>query len=163
MGYANKRTSFGMKVTIATIGKFKDSHEKALFASYIKRIPWKIELKEMESKKALSGNALKELEADLLLGSINKDAYIIALDEKGANLSSQEFTEVIKLCQDNGRSKLAFIIGGADGLAGSIKHKAHLTISFSKLTWPHLLVRVMLAEQLYRSYTIIQGHPYHRV
>jgi len=151
-----------MKVTIAAIGKFKSSPEKEIFTSYIKRIPWQVDLKELEAKKALQGEQLKEAEAALLISAIPKSSRIIALDERGKNISSSELAGLISLWQGESTSSVAFIIGGADGLADEVRKKADFTLSFGKLTWPHMLVRAMLAEQVYRSYSIISNHPYHR-
>lgn len=152
-----------MKVTVAAIGKFKASPEKEIFTSYIKRIPWQFDLKELEAKKALAGEQLKKAEAELLLAAIPKNSRIIALDEVGKNISSPELAELISNWQGTGTSSVAFIIGGADGLAPEVRQKADLILSFGKLTWPHMMVRAMLAEQVYRAYSIISGHPYHRV
>jgi 23S rRNA (pseudouridine1915-N3)-methyltransferase len=151
-----------MKITVAAIGKFKDSPEKEIFTSYLKRIPWKFELKEFEAKKGLSGEQLKTAEASFLLPAIPKGSKIIALDERGKNISSPELASLISSWQSGGSSSVAFVIGGADGLDEQIRQKADFTLSFGKLTWPHMLVRSMLAEQIYRAYSIISGHPYHR-
>lgn len=151
-----------MRVTIAAIGKFKNSPEREIYNSYLKRIPWKIELKELEAKKGLDGLQLKATEAELLLSAIPKSTKIIALDEKGKNISSLELADIITNWQNEGTSSIAFIIGGADGLDESLRQKADFTLSFGKLTWPHMLVRAMLGEQIYRIYSIISGHPYHR-
>ncbi len=151
-----------MKVTVAAIGKFKNSPEKEIFASYIKRIPWQFELKEFEAKKALSGEQLKSAEAELLLSAIPKSSKIISLDERGKNISSLELAGIVSAWQSEGTSSIAFVIGGADGLSDNLRQKSDFILSFGKLTWPHMLVRSMLAEQVYRAYSIISGHPYHR-
>lgn len=151
-----------MKITIAAIGKFKTSPEKEIFSSYIKRIPWQFDLKELETKRALSGDQLKAAEAELLLEAIPKSSRIIALDEVGKNISSVELAELISRWQSDGTSNVTFVIGGADGLSSDVRKKADLILSFGKLTWPHMMVRAMLAEQVYRVYSIISGHPYHR-
>ncbi len=151
-----------MRVTIAAMGKFKNSSEKDIYTSYLKRTPWKIDLKEMEAKKGLSGAQLKEAEAELILEAIPKTCKIIALDETGKNISSLELADIITNWQNEGTSNVVFVIGGADGLDSSVRQKADFTLSFGKLTWPHMLVRAMLAEQIYRAYSIISGHPYHR-
>ena len=151
-----------MKITVAAIGKFKTSPEREIFTSYIKRIPWQFELKELEAKKALSSEQLKSAEAALLFSAVPKNSRIIALDERGKNISSLELAGLISTWQGEGTSSVAFIIGGADGLSDDVRRKADFTLSFGKLTWPHMLVRSMLAEQVYRAYSIISGHPYHR-
>jgi 23S rRNA (pseudouridine1915-N3)-methyltransferase len=151
-----------MKITIAAIGKFKASPEKEIFTSYIKRIPWQVELKEFEAKKALLGRQLKDAEAALLISAIPKNSKIIALDERGKNIPSMELAALISAWQGEGTSSVAFVIGGADGLSDEVRGRADFTLSFGRLTWPHMLVRSMLAEQVYRIYTIISKHPYHR-
>ncbi len=150
-----------MKISILAIGKAKKGAEMALFAEYCKRLPWKLNLKEIEEKKHLSGEQLKEKEGDLLLEALPKGAKLIALDERGKPISSKEFAAKISHWQQE-TSHLAFIIGGADGLSERVKKRADYMLSLGAMTWPHMLVRTMLAEQLYRASTILSGHPYHR-
>jgi 23S rRNA (pseudouridine1915-N3)-methyltransferase len=153
-----------MKITIISIGKFsKNDPNFDLFLKYQKRLPWKLELKELETKGNLQGEVLKNKEAELLLAAAPNGAKIIALDEKGKNLSSPEFAKSIANFGNEGNSHLAFIIGGADGLSDHLKKHADLILSFGKMTFPHMMVRSFLAEQIYRAYTIINNHPYHRV
>jgi 23S rRNA (pseudouridine1915-N3)-methyltransferase len=151
-----------ISVIIATIGKAKRSDEHALYAEYVKRLPWKVKLLELELKKNLAPAARKEEEARLLLEACKGADRIIALDERGKSLSSPEFASQLKHWGDQGNSHFAFLIGGADGHGKAALGKAHLTLSLGKMTWPHLMVRAMLAEQLYRAHTILTGHPYHR-
>lgn len=101
-------------------------------------------------------------EGALLAAAIPVGATVIALDERGRDLASTAFAERIGKWIDDGVADLAFVIGGADGLLPALRERAALTLCFGKLTWPHLLVRIMLAEQLYRAHTILTGHPYHR-
>ena len=150
-----------MKLLIAAVGKAKPSPEQQLFIDYTKRMPWKISLKEVESKQADLGKR-KAHEAELLLAACEGYNHMIALDETGKNLNSRELAATISTWQQNGVSSLACIIGGADGLHDSVRARAQLLLSFGRLTWPHMLVRAMLAEQLYRAHSIISGHPYHR-
>ena len=150
-----------MKILVSAIGKSKNSPAYQLYMEYAKRLAWKIECKEFEVKSANSAQR-KAREGELLLGScVGYDALIV-LDETGENLSSQEFSEKIRKWQQVGKSSFAFIIGGADGLDAAVLKKANLVWSFGRLTWPHILVRAMLAEQIYRAQTLINGHPYHR-
>ena len=152
-----------MQITLAAIGKTKaNSPTSQLFATYVKRLPWNIALKELEVKKPLPTEQLKAAEAKLLLDACAGANKIIALDETGKTLSSPELAGKIGDWQNEGTAKLAFIIGGSAGLDASIRAKADLTLSFGRLTWPHMLVRPMLAEQLYRAYTILTNHPYHK-
>ncbi len=150
-----------MKLLIAAVGKAKPSPEQQLFIDYTKRIPWKIALKEVESKQADLGKR-KAREAELLLAACEGHTHMIALDETGKNLNSRELAATIATWQKNGVSSLVCVIGGADGLHDSVLNRAQLVLSFGRLTWPHMLVRALLAEQLYRTHSIISGHPYHR-
>ncbi len=151
-----------MKILIAAIGKAKaSSPQQQLYLDYIKRLPWKIECKEFDVK-ITDSEQRKVREAELLLSACAGYEYIIALDESGSLLSSREFSQQLGNWQQNGVSSFAFVIGGADGLDVSILKKAKLTWSFGRVTWPHMLVRGLLAEQLYRTHSVLSGHPYHR-
>jgi len=151
-----------MRVTLAAVGKMKDSPEKVLLEKYIRQLPWAFTLKEIDIKKSLESDQRKEAEAQKLLEACSDAHKLIALDERGENQSSESLAKHIAGWQQQGCSHIAFIIGGQDGLSQSIRDKSHLLLSFGKLTWPHMLVRPMLAEQLYRIHTILSGHPYHR-
>ncbi len=150
-----------MKVLISAIGKTKSSPQQQLYIDYIKRLPWKVECKEFEVKTT-DPIQRKTKEAELLLSACAGYEYIIALDEKGSLLSSREFSEHLGNWQKQGVSSFAFIIGGADGLDNSVLKKAKLIWSFGRVTWPHMLIRGLLAEQLYRAHSVLSGHPYHR-
>jgi len=152
-----------MNITIYSIGKF-DPLSKELFLKYSKRLDWKIEIKELEikSKNNLSTTKIKDLEGELILKSIKNNQVIIALDENGKNISSQEFSQLLSNYAINGNSNIAFIIGGANGLSQEILQKANFKLSFGKMTFPHMMVRIMLIEQIYRAKTIMDGHPYHK-
>lgn len=147
-----------MRIIIAAIGKLKDSPERALFAEYCKRTPWKIELKEIAPRKPLA----KAEETALLMDASKGAERIVALDEQGETLSSESFARRIGAWQNEGASSLGFILGGADGLDRAQLKGLALTLSFGRLTWPHMLARVMLAEQLYRAHALLANHPYHR-
>lgn len=150
-----------MKVLIAAIGKAKASPEKDLFLTYSKRIPWKIECREFDVR--LADPALRmEKEAEQLLAACKGYDRVVALDESGKTLSSREFAIQVQAWQQDGHSSLALIIGGSDGLHASILKSAHLVWSLGRVTWPHMLVRALIAEQLYRAHSIMSGHPYHR-
>jgi len=152
-----------MRVIISSIGKLKkNSPEAELINTYVKRTKWPIDIKEHEEKRTLSGDALKNAEADLLLSSIPEKAKIVALDEHGETLSSRELADKIRTWQNQGTDAIAFLIGGADGHGKKVKDQANLTLSFGRMTLPHFLMRVVLAEQIYRAQTILDGHPYHR-
>jgi 23S rRNA (pseudouridine1915-N3)-methyltransferase len=150
-----------MRLLIAAIGKAKASPELELTQDYLKRLSWKTEIKEHDVKLE-DVVRRKAREAELLLESCKACDRIIALDENGKQFSSREFAGQINAWQQQGASSFAFVIGGADGLDTPLLKKAHLVWSLGKSTWPHMLVRALLAEQLYRAHSIISGHPYHR-
>lgn len=152
-----------MKITIATIGKNNKSSPTAqLCQEYIKRTPWQVEIKEFEEKKPLPTDKLKEKEAALLLSSVDSSTIVIAMDENGKNFSSEEFAEKISSWQSQGYAKFSFMIGGAAGHGDSVKERADLKLSMGRMTWPHMMARAMLCEQIYRAFTIISSHPYHK-
>ena len=145
-----------MKVTIAAIGKCKKgSAERTLIDEYIKRSSWNIVIKEAD-------NSNQEEEAKFLQAAIPHGAKVVVLDERGVNIKSLELAERVADWQLNGCSEVCFLIGGADGHLQSTRDTADLILSFGKLTLPHILMRAVLAEQIYRIQTIIAGHPYHR-
>lgn len=146
-----------MKVLVAAIGKAKASPEQALTAEYMRRLPWKAACREFDIRPAD-----KEKEAAKLLAACEGYARIVALDESGRDLSSAEFAAQLGRWQQQGHGSAAFIIGGADGLSPRVLKEAHLVWSLGRVTWPHMLVRALLAEQLYRAHSILSGHPYHR-
>ncbi len=117
-----------------------------------------IELAESRASSAAS----RKVEEAKALSSCLPDGVIVALDERGKTIGSETLANLIGRWRDDGRPAASFIIGGADGLDPDFVGRADLTLSFSPLTWPHQLVRIMLAEQLYRATTILSGHPYHR-
>ena len=152
-----------MNLTILAIGKMKKNcAEKSLIDTYIKQCGWTINIIELEEKKSLTGQALKEAEGELLLKHLPENAKIIVLDERGVNISSKDFSERLVSWQDCGTRNIALLIGGADGHCELIRQKADLILSFGKMTLPHMLMRLVLCEQLYRAYTISIGHPYHK-
>ncbi len=151
-----------MRVTIAAIGKLKQSPERDLIESYRKRLHWKLEIKEFEPKKTSSISERKSLEASWLSQTLGSAEHIVALDERGDALTSAEFASHIRQWQNRSIAHIGFAIGGADGLNPTFVKASHMRLAFGTLTWPHMLVRAMLVEQLYRAQTILSGHPYHR-
>ena len=152
-----------MRIIIAAVGKMKrKSPEEALMQDYISKTRWPIEVKEVEEKRNLSIDELKIAESDLLLKSLPNDTKIIVLDERGETLSSRELAQKIGSWQDTGCGTVAFLIGGANGHADHLRKQADLKLSFGRMTLPHMLMRVVLAEQIYRAKTILDGHPYHK-
>jgi len=145
-----------MHITLSVIGKLKDPALKTLYEEYKKRLDWKIAVNEFETKGS------PRQESDLLLNSLPPSSFLITLDEKGENLKSEEFATLLNDIQIHHQGKVVFVIGGASGLTEDIKSKAQKSLSFGRMTWPHLLVRVMFMEQIYRAQQILKGHPYHR-
>lgn len=151
-----------MKINLIVIGLLKDGPEYDLIQKYSKRLHWKLAIKQLVIKKNLNGDALKVAEAELIRTALVPGVPLVALDERGANLTSEEFAKRIQRFEVQGVSELNFCIGGAEGLDESIRMQAEWLVGFGALTWPHMLVRGMLVEQLYRAQQILAGHPYHK-
>jgi 23S rRNA (pseudouridine1915-N3)-methyltransferase len=149
-----------LKLVVVAVGRARQGAERALWEDFSGRLAWPIRLVEVESKRP--GPGLKEREADLLLKALPEGATLVALDERGRTVTSEDFAKRLGQWQDQGVANLAFVIGGADGLAESVRARAQFLLSLGAMTWPHMLVRGLLAEQLYRADRILAGHPYHR-
>ena len=149
-----------MKYIISTIGKIKSNDEDLVTRKYLKRIK-NIELKQYEVKTKNKEKKIEE-ESDKLINSTPKNGKLILLDEEGENISSQDLTELILNWRNNNVTSVNFAIGGAFGNGIRIKKTADKIIALGKLTWPHRMVKMMIAEQIYRIETIIQCHPYHK-
>lgn len=155
---------------ILAVGRMKDGPERELTARYIERTqqsgkplglagPSVTELPESRERNA---QARKREEGRSILAQLPDRAVLVALDERGQSLSSESFARKIGQWRADNRPALALVIGGADGLDDEVRSCADLVLSFSPMTWPHQIVRIMAAEQLYRATTILSGHPYHR-
>jgi 23S rRNA (pseudouridine1915-N3)-methyltransferase len=151
-----------MRVTIAAVGRDRSGPTRILFDEYCRRCPWPIRLLEISPRTAGPPERRRAEEAERLSSAVPRDAALIALDENGRALSSRAFSTKIAAWQRQGRSEVAFLVGGPDGLDPTLIEHAHLVLSLGRMTWPHRLVRVLLAEQIYRAATILAGHPYHR-
>jgi len=157
-----------MRIVVAAVGKARAAPEQALFEDYARRLVkggpagLTLELAEVEERRKLTGEPLRKAEAGLLLARIPKDSTLVALDGRGKTLGSEAFANQLARWRDEGVGDLAFVIGGADGLDPAVLKRARLVLSLGAMTWPHLLVRAMLAEQIYRAQSILLGHPYHR-
>ena len=151
-----------MYYQISAIGRFKNSPEKLLFESYKKRLKHSLILKEMEEKRPTTLVEKMTRESILLEESLPKGAFKIILDEAGEMPSSKDFAKLIQNWQDLGYPVLAFLIGGAEGHSSHLKKKGDYHLSLGKLTWPHMMVRILLIEQLFRAESILNNHPYHR-
>jgi len=150
-----------MKIDIIAIGQLKKGPMFDALEEYQKRIVWPVNFIIHESKQRDERVKQRE-EHEKLMGCIASSAYVVAMDEKGRSLPSTQFAQKIKDLQNQGQPHIQFIIGGADGLSDEIRKRANLLLSFGEQTWPHMLARVMLLEQVYRCQQIIAGHPYHR-
>ena len=152
-----------LQLSILAVGRMQRGPEQALVDEYLKRLPWKTSIIEIDMKKVAATSAeRKAREAEKLLAAVPAGAALVTLDENGKALTSRGFAGKIDDWQMAGYKNLAFIIGGADGLDASILAKADLKLAFGTLTWPHMMVRLMLTEQIYRAWSINSGHPYHR-
>lgn len=155
-----------MRLWLAAVGRLRAGSVKAVFDDYIDRLAGlplgAPTLREVEPRKPAPLPRLRRIEADLLLTAVPPAATVVALDERGRDLSSADFAARLATWRDGGVRDLAFLIGGPDGLDDSIRDKADLLLAFGRMTWPHLLAPLLLAEQLYRAQTILAGHPYHR-
>ena len=156
-----------MRVHICAVGRLRAGPESALIDDYTTRFDrtgralglGPLTISEVEDKK---GGGMKA-EADLLQRALPKGAVIVTMDERGKIVSSPEFSNKLAEWRDAGRSDVAFVVGGADGIDPSLRAQADFSISLGKMVWPHMLARAMLTEQLYRAASILAGSPYHRV
>jgi 23S rRNA (pseudouridine1915-N3)-methyltransferase len=159
-----------MKLAILAIGRMKSGPETDLFVRYCERIRnagrqvgiSRLVIHEFaESRLSCAGQRRRE-EAATLLSALDPGSLLVALDEGGSDMTSKELAALISKKMAESISQLAFAIGGPDGHGETLLERANLRLSLGKMTWPHQLVRVMLSEQLYRSVSILSGHPYHR-
>ncbi len=159
-----------MKITLITVGKIKEKYLKDAIAEYSKRLSkyCKLEIIEVADEKTpdnASGtveNTIRSKEAERILKYVKEDAYVITLEIQGKQLTSEELADKIDKLGVQGTSHIIFIIGGSIGLGEEVLKKSNYALSFSKMTFPHQLMRVILLEQVYRSYRIISGEPYHK-
>jgi 23S rRNA (pseudouridine1915-N3)-methyltransferase len=150
-----------MNIKIFAIGNLKNSEEQTMIDEYLKRCGWKIDIISYVSKEKDEAR-LKQDEAKLLLGKARKSSLKIVLDENGKNLTSVEFAKLFANSANNGISEIDFFIGGASGHDKNITERADQVVSLSKMTFPHSLARLLLIEQIYRSWTIINNKSYHK-
>jgi 23S rRNA (pseudouridine1915-N3)-methyltransferase len=156
-----------MRVHLVVVGRLRAGPELDLIKDYLTRFDRSgralglgpAQVIEVEDKKG-GGMAA---EAALLEKAIPSGALVCCLDERGKVMSSPDFADQLGQWRDNGRQDVAFVIGGADGIDSPVRERADALLSFGKMVWPHMLVRVMLSEQLYRAASILAGAPYHRV
>ena len=155
-----------MRYLILAVGEAKPGPELALFRQYAERLRPPPALVEIEPRRKPAGPALQEAEAAALRAALARAPArrraVIALDERGLSLTSRAFADRLQGFADSGAGTAVFLIGGAEGLAPDLRAEADLVLSLGAMTWPHLLARALLAEQLYRAQTLRAGHPYHR-
>ncbi len=155
-----------MRMTLIAVGRAKPGPVRDLYDHYAGRLGHgplgALALKEVDERRPRSPDELMRREAELLLGAAPKGARLVALDEGGRALARADFAALLGRWRDEGVVQVAFLIGGAEGLDAKVREAAALTLSLGPMTWPHLLTRALLAEQLYRAQSILAGHPYHR-
>ena len=159
-----------MKITVISVGKLKEKYLKDAIAEYAKRLGkyCKLELLEVADEKipdnagSAAESAVRAKEGERILKFVRDDAYVITLEIDGAQLSSESLSERIENLGIQGKSHIIFIIGGSIGLGEEVRGRSDFALSFSKMTFPHQLMRVILLEQIYRSCRIIHHEPYHK-
>lgn len=154
-----------MKLFILTVGDKLPGWAETAVAEYVKRMPREARVEVLavkpEKRSGQSADSIKTLEAARLLEKLPAGARLVALDEHGREASTKELADLLARWLADGRD-VALVIGGADGLAPALLDKAEIKLSLSRLTLPHALARVLLAEQLYRAVSLLHNHPYHR-
>lgn len=159
-----------MKISVITVGKIKEKYLKDAIAEYSKRLSryCKLEIIEVADEKTPDQaseaveDAIRAKEGERILKYIRDDMYVITLEINGKMLTSEAFADKIESLGVQGKSSVAFVIGGSIGLGREVLKRSDFALSFSKMTFPHQLMRVVLLEQVYRGYRIINGEPYHK-
>ena len=159
-----------MKITIITVGKIKEKYLKDAIAEYSKRLTkyCKLDIVEVADEKTPDNasevveEATRDKEAERIMKHIKADMYVVTLEIGGKMLTSEELSTKIERLGIQGKSDVAFVIGGSIGLGKEVLKRSDYALSFSKMTFPHQLMRVILLEQIYRSYRIMKGEPYHK-
>lgn len=159
-----------MKITILTVGKMKEKFFTEAISEYSKRLSkyCSLEIVEVADEKTPDGASaaleeqIREKEGERLLAKIKENSYVITLEIEGKMLDSVELSHMLQEKMVQGESHLAFVIGGSLGLSKSVLKRSDMALSFSKMTFPHQLMRVILLEQIYRSFRIMKGEPYHK-
>jgi 23S rRNA (pseudouridine1915-N3)-methyltransferase len=148
-----------MKLTIICVGKMKQTYLKDAIQDYIKQMPYPMEMIEVQDEKESSGMAIEEKR---ILSKVGTNDFVIGLAIKGEMLSSEQFADKIDRWMTYDKKDLTFIIGGSYGFTEAVYSRCNYLLSFSKMTFPHQLMRVILVEQVYRAFQILKGHPYHK-
>lgn len=150
-----------LAIDIIAVGRLRKGPLYELIEDFKGRIRWILKIHELESKFTEPQKAQAD-EVQKIMTLLNPQAFVVIMDERGSGLRSLDFAETIRKLQDSGERHIQFVIGGADGLTEEVRKRANLLLSFGQQTWPHMLARVMLLEQIYRAQQILAGHPYHR-
>lgn len=159
-----------MNITVISVGKLKEKYLKQAIDEYSKRLTryCKIDIIELPDEKTPDNASekeelmIKEKEGKAILSKIKDNAYVVAMDLKGKQITSEELASFISNCGVMGNSNIVFVIGGSLGLSDEVIKRANYKLCFSKMTFPHQLFRVMLLEQVYRGFRIINNEPYHK-
>ncbi|GAA0468987.1 23S rRNA (pseudouridine(1915)-N(3))-methyltransferase RlmH [Alkalibacillus silvisoli] len=159
-----------MNITIVSVGKLKEKYLKQGIDEYMKRLSKyaKVKIEEVPDEQAPDNmseaeeEAVKNKEGEKILTKISTDTYVITLEIEGKQLTSEAFAKKMDDLATYGKSKIAFVIGGSLGLSDEVKQRSDYAISFSKMTYPHQLMRLILLEQLYRGFRIVRNEPYHK-
>lgn len=160
-----------MRLTICAIGRLRKNDPRALLINdYVERIKKsgpaigfkEISLQELDPARGQTGKNAQTRESQAILEAIPDGAHTILLDERGQNFTSEGLANHLADCRDRGIGMTVFALGGADGHTEQLRERADKIIALGKMTWPHMLARAMISEQLYRAITILSGHPYHR-
>lgn len=146
-------------IKIITVGKVKSKELNNLTQYYLKQVPRKTLVIEIKDEANIEG---MEKEGINILDKIKSDDFLITLEIEGKNLSSEEFSKKINELEIKGNNNIVFVIGGSFGLHDIVKKRSNYSLSFSKMTFPHQLMKLFLVEQIYRAYSILQNHPYHK-
>ncbi|MDT8718686.1 23S rRNA (pseudouridine(1915)-N(3))-methyltransferase RlmH [Clostridium sp. 19966] len=159
-----------MNISLVTVGKLKEKYLKSAVEEYAKRLSryCRLDIIELQDEKTPDNASekeeiiIKEKEGEAILKHIKENSYVMAMAIDGKNITSVEFADMINDLGVKGNSNIVFVIGGSLGLSDKVLKRADYKLSFSKMTFPHQLFRVMLLEQIYRGYRIINGEPYHK-
>lgn len=149
------------RIDILAVSRMKKGPWADLCAEYAGRIRWPLRVFEVESR-ATDPVRMQEEEENLLLEKMDPESLIVVLDERGDGLRSLDFARTLEKFRDTGVEKVTFVIGGASGFTDQVRGRANILLGFGQQTWPHMMVRVMVLEQIYRAEQILAGHPYHR-